>query len=430
MSRERLGSSGSRRRIARAGGNDGDEGGGGWGSSLGLTKVTSGLGSALKKGGQMVGVVAPDKGRRRAESAAGAHGPDEETGEAQEMGEYGGGGSRSDHDQSLRTFRGHTSSVYGCVFAPGQARFLSGGRDKQLRIWHLPEFGEEKVKVVTDHPGFVLSCDFAATKKHICSGSEDGNVYIYETSAMKLSATLKGHTSKVYAVHYTPCSSFCPGAQIVSGSLDKTVRIWNAETEQEEVVLTGHKDNVFATYWNHSGDVAASAGDDLSILLWDPRQPKATAEMKGHGRTIWNLNWSLDDQQLVSCGMGAETRVWDMRRHQEATAAFSCHHGSPTHQAIFARDTALIITCGRDKLVQVRRNAPGLPVLYELKGHTGTVYHMDLHPDGEQLLTSSVDTTLKMWRLKPAAEQQGADAAAGAAAAAAAGAEGGGGGAG
>eukprot|EP01062_Namystynia_karyoxenos_P028186 TRINITY_DN21402_c0_g1_i1.p1 TRINITY_DN21402_c0_g1~~TRINITY_DN21402_c0_g1_i1.p1 ORF type:complete len:406 (+),score=126.38 TRINITY_DN21402_c0_g1_i1:80-1297(+) len=370
--------------------------------------------SGMKKTGQMLGVVAPEKTRRSAPLPAGLAPDAEEC----EMGEYGAGGnSGGSSDESLRTFRGHTSSVYGCVFAPGQSRFLTGGRDKTLRLWQLPEFGAEKVKVFDDHSGFVLACDFAATKKHVCSASEDGNVYIYETAGGTRAATLKGHSSKVYAVHYTPCTSLNAASTIVSASLDRTVRLWDADTGQQELRLDGHTDNVFAAQWSRSGELIASAGDDLRVCLWDPREGRTVYELSGHKRTIWNLHWAADDLQLASCGMGAELRVWDMRQRREFASANGCHHGTPTHQALFSPDGSAVITCGRDKLVQVRKNAAGLPLLYELRGHNGTVYHMDLHPDGEQLLTSSVDCTLKMWRLRDSAAAAPPGAAAGAAAA-------------
>eukprot|EP01065_Artemidia_motanka_P036010 TRINITY_DN4390_c3_g1_i1.p1 TRINITY_DN4390_c3_g1~~TRINITY_DN4390_c3_g1_i1.p1 ORF type:complete len:385 (+),score=139.63 TRINITY_DN4390_c3_g1_i1:118-1272(+) len=354
--------------------------------------------SGMKKTGQMLGVVAPDKARRTAGEQLGGGPPDVEE---LEMGEYGGGkAAGGPQDDAIRVFRGHTSSVYGCVFAPGQARFVSGGRDKTLRLWYLTDFGEGRTKELSPHRGFVLTCDFAATKKHIVTGSEDSNVYVYETSEGTVAGTLKGHTNKVYAVAYTPCTSMTPASTIVSASLDRTARLWDADTLQEEAKLSGHTDNVFAAQFSRSGELVATAGDDLRILAWDPRTRKPAFEWTGHQRTIWSVCWNRDDSQLVSCGMGAELKLWDVRQRKELSSAYGCHHGTPTHQAIFADDDRCIITCGRDKKVQVRKNTTGLPLMYELQGHTGTVYHMDLHPDGDQLLTSSVDCSLRMWKLR------------------------------
>eukprot|EP00756_Hemistasia_phaeocysticola_P052231 Hpha_TRINITY_DN27441_c0_g1::TRINITY_DN27441_c0_g1_i1::g.193797::m.193797 len=381
---------GGRRKIPKDAPPKEDKGWGSW--------AAGGVGSALKKTGQMVGVVQQDKGRRHASELPGWTPPDAEE---QEMGEYGGGQSTgAGGDMSLRTFTGHKSSIYACCFAPGQARFLSGGRDRVIKLWYLPEFGESKMTEFESHPGFVLAADFAATKKHIISGSEDGNIYMYDAKEGKVCATLKGHSHKVYAVNYLPFTSHSPATQIVSGSLDKTVRVWDSDTQKQISKLHGHGDNIFAAQYSRSGELIATAGDDLRVICWDQRSRKPAFDLKGHRRTIWNVSWAPDDSQLVSCGMGAECRVWDARQRRAMYTAVECHHNTPTHQAMFIHGTQQVVTIGRDKLVQVRQNREGLPVLYELQGHNATVYHMDMHPDGEHLLTSSVDCTLKLWKLR------------------------------
>eukprot|EP00756_Hemistasia_phaeocysticola_P058593 Hpha_TRINITY_DN35236_c0_g1::TRINITY_DN35236_c0_g1_i1::g.145097::m.145097 len=340
------------------------------------------------------GAKDPHPARRRAQSVRAPGEPDGEEVVEEEMGDVG----QKRNDLSFATFRGHESSVYGCCWLPGADEFASGGRDKSLRLWKAETPSAGGRAVVKGHSGFVLSCDVSPTGKHLISGSEDSNLYMWEVQG-KMIASMRGHTNKVYAASYMPPTSPEAGARVITASLDHTVRLWDVESTKQRGCLRAHTDNVFAARFSWDGSLAASGGDDKGIIVWDWRQQKEAYSLPGHRATIWSVVWRANDDELLSCGMGSELAVFCCRQRQIKYRADAVHGNTPTHQAVFSADGNTVMSCGRDKLVQLRDNAPGLPLVRSLHGHTGTVYHIDLHPDGTTLLSSSVDTTLKLWRL-------------------------------
>ncbi|KAJ9472226.1 putative WD repeat-containing protein [Diplonema papillatum] len=370
--------------------------------------------------GYMSGMIPGTGGRKQqGEEAAGARsaltvprGPEAE--DEEEMGEFGGGQADGlGQDGSLRTFRGHTGPVYAVAFAPGAQQFLSGGKDKTLRIWTLDVSPEKVVEVEDDtprdipivrtikhHPGIVLAADFSPTGSEIASSSDDGNVYLFEAKSTRQKAVLTGHSSKVYGVVFTPVGSTSPGEFMASCSLDKTVRLWSVEKQQEGGVLRGHTDNIFGVNFSCDGKLLASAGDDKSIILWDWRAGKKAHVITGHQATIWSVSWSHDDTMLVSTSMNHEVKLWDVRMLRCKWSINNAHNSLPTHQAIFSHDSKHIVSAGRDQKIAVYDTITGNRS-HQLKGHTGTVYHLAMHPAGDRLMSSSTDTTMKLWNFPP-----------------------------
>jgi WD40 repeat protein len=59
---------------------------------------------------------------------------------------------------------------------------------------------------------------------YLASGSQDNTIKLWRVESQKEIATLKGHTSYVYSVTFSP-----DGMYLASGSYDKTVKLWSIE---------------------------------------------------------------------------------------------------------------------------------------------------------------------------------------------------------
>lgn len=88
-------------------------------------------------------------------------------------------------------------------------------------------------------------------------------------------------------------------------------------------------------------------------------------------------------------------KVWDLRRRKEV-GSLSQHTGSIT-SVTFPTPSHLVAT-SEDSTISLFRTSDWA-LLKSLKGHSGRVNHVDVHPTGRVALSVGKDQTLKMWDL-------------------------------
>ena len=80
----------------------------------------------------------------------------------------------------------------------------------------------------------------------------------------KLRKTLKGHTTHVRSVAFSP-----DGKTLASGSYDKTIKLWNVASGKNTATLNGHTGWVISVAFSPDGKTLATGSTDGSVKLWD-----------------------------------------------------------------------------------------------------------------------------------------------------------------
>jgi WD40 repeat protein len=289
--------------------------------------------------------------------------------------------------EESRTFTGHSAAVYCCAFSPTGDKFCTASRDRSVRVWNTATGTCTTMR--GGHNGFVLSCDFSPNGTYIVSSGDDCSIKVWNVSTGAKALSLKGHDDKVYCVQYN-----ATGAYIVSGSCDRTVRVWNADSGTRQATLKGHDLAVFSCCFSNTdaGRFVASGSDDRLVKIWDWREGREVKNFIGHTGTVWSVQFSHTDKFIVSASMDHEIKLWDV-------ASASCirtmtGHMTPIHHAIFTPNDKYLISCARDWMVMVWEVETGRK-LETIQGHRNTVYHLAMCKD--QLLTSSLDDSIKLW---------------------------------
>jgi WD40 repeat protein len=143
------------------------------------------------------------------------------------------------------------------------------------------------------------------------------------------------------------------------------------------------------------GDWVATAGYDNRVILWDARNKVSVAQGM-HDHLANQCAFSADGRWLVSASSDYSARVWslpDMRLH-----AVLADHGDDVDMAVFSPDDQWIATCALDRLVRVFDRQG--QCRQRFAGHTGNVLALAWARDGQSLVSTSVDGTIRRWCVK------------------------------
>lgn len=229
----------------------------------------------------------------------------------------------------------------------------------------LPSFLSKEIRLLTGHESEVITCAWnpSPSINLLASASGDGTVRMWTVPSVgdwnleeaKISVKVLEHIidgADVESRDVTTIGWSCDGKYLATGCYDGKARIWSAD------------------------------GDLLAVL-------------EKHRGPIFQLQWSPDGQHLVTTGVEPSVIVWNIASrtlHREYE-----HHSAPALDVDW-RDNQSFATCSTDKLIHVYSIEKEDPLL-TLSGHQDEVNSIKWSPDGKLLVSSSDDTTARIWKI-------------------------------
>ena len=204
---------------------------------------------------------------------------------------------------------------------------------------------------------------------------------------------LTGHEGPVLSSKFSP-----DGRHMVSGSHDKLLLLWEVFGEcKNTLTFRGHQNAVLEVHWSADGEKVFSASADKTALLWDVHSAARIRGFKGHMGLV-NSCCPSGAHVLATASDDCTTRLWDDRVR---TCQRVIRHPYPvTSVSVGEAGTQLFTGCldGHIRAYDLRR-PEGVSMV--LQGHQDIVSGMRLSPDGNFLLSNSMDNTLRCWDVKP-----------------------------
>ncbi len=202
------------------------------------------------------------------------------------------------------------------IMMPPEPLIITGSRDSTLRVWRLPQPGDEPYLPTgpptndADCPYFVRTLAghghsvraIAAHGDTLVSGSYDATVRVWRLSTGETVHRLQGHTSKVYSVVLDHERNRC-----ISGSMDNLVKVWSLDTGTVLFNLEGHASLVGLLDLSHDRLVSAAA--DATLRVWDPTHGQHRSTLTGHTGAI--TCFQHDGQKVVS-GSDRTVKLWNV----------------------------------------------------------------------------------------------------------------------
>lgn len=296
---------------------------------------------------------------------------------------------------------GHTGAIHALAISPDGQHLVSGGEDRSLRLWSLPD--GQALKTLEGHTSEIWGVAISADGRLLVSGSEDDSLRLWRLPDGQPLQTWQAYTGAVntLAISPAPSDDGTGGQWLATGCHDHTIRLWSLPHGQPLKTLIGHTDLVIHLALSSDGRLLISSSRDQTVRLWRLPEGRLLQTLTGHTGSVNGLALSPDEQLLASAGLDKTVRLWRLPDGQ-LLKTLTGHTDGIVNIAISPLPLPggtggwLLASASLDQTVRLWRVPEG-KLLQTLAGHTDWVTDLAISPDGRWLVSGGYDQTLRWW---------------------------------
>ncbi|KAL8753156.1 MAG: hypothetical protein Q9184_005506 [Pyrenodesmia sp. 2 TL-2023] len=287
---------------------------------------------------------------------------------------------------------GHGKAILAASFSPSTAsRMVTGSGDNTARIFDTDT--GTPLHTLKGHTSWVLVVCWSPDDATIATGSMDNTVRLWDPkTGLPLGQPLKGHSQWIHSLAWEPYHLRQNSiVRLASSSKDTTVRIWDTVLKRIDLVLSGHKSSVSCVRWGGTG-IIYTASHDKTIKLWDSTKGTLISTLSAHAHWVNHLALSTDLVLRTAyhdhTGQIPSTDVGKIAKAKERYEKAATVNNRITERLVTASDDNTIFLW--DPLVTTKP-------LVRLLGHQKQVRHVTFSPDGARIASSGFDNAVKLW---------------------------------
>uniref|UniRef100_A0A8C7DQP8 Apoptotic protease-activating factor 1 n=1 Tax=Oncorhynchus kisutch TaxID=8019 RepID=A0A8C7DQP8_ONCKI len=364
---------------------------------------------------------------------------------------------KSTSGEKLLEIQAHDDEVLCCAFSPDDHLLATCSSDRKVKVWNV-ERGTLMRMFEDEHEEQVNHCQFTNIRRRLLLATCSNDKFM--NTKVSLCNTMFGHLEPVNHCCFSPddsppmyvadmfpeqreqtevmvkCSTWSADGRTIICAARNAVFVFDVETAAMLLeIRTSRLSTVQYCHACPSSNLVAIALSHYAVELWDIETSKKMADCSGHLSWVHGVQFSPDGSLLLSCSDDQTVRVWETKKVHTSSAVclkrdsdVLFNNGDITvvaadnrnrlqvrngrtgavmfqseNQESRIRCTAICsqtsaVGLGReDGTIQVLE-VPSGTSLATLQGHTRTVLHCQFTPEGHTLITSSEDTTIRVWR--------------------------------
>ncbi|RKF65936.1 Ribosome assembly protein 4 [Golovinomyces cichoracearum] len=287
---------------------------------------------------------------------------------------------------------GHTEAILATQFSPASSsRMISGSGDNTARIWDCDT--GTPVFTLKGHTSWVLAVSWSPDNLRVATGSMDNTVRIWDPNTGKhVGNVMKGHTKWVTSLSWEPYHLQKEGKpRLASASKDTTVRIWSTNQQKIDFVLSGHKGSVSCVNWGGTGYIYTGS-HDKTIKVWNSHDGTLAHTLNSHAHWVNHLALSTD---FVN-----RTAFFDHTRNipdSDAAKLAKSKTRFLTAATVQGEIVERLVSASDDFTMYLWELSKGDKPIARMVGHQKQVNHVTFSPDGLLIASSGFDNHTKVW---------------------------------
>jgi WD40 repeat protein len=295
------------------------------------------------------------------------------------------------HKFALQTLEAHSSRITSLAFSPDQAILASGGGDKIVRLWSLPN--NELIFPLPGHSDTITELVFSHDGRTLASVDRKGCVKIWNVANGSLLFELAEEDTPVQCIVFSP-----DDARLAIGRYNWQTTLWDLHTGFLLHTLQGHKSSVDTVVFSGDGKMLATGSPDNIAALWEVSTGRLLHTFHGCSGLANCLLFGARDQVLIIGSNDGSVRFYEVKDGKlihtlpQRSGAVSWLALSPKGDVL-----ATINYCKALQLWDVN----GGKLLHELKPFSPGITSVRFSPDGTILAASDYqDRSVKLWSVQ------------------------------
>lgn len=271
---------------------------------------------------------------------------------------------------------------------------VSGSGDSTARVWDCDT--GTPLHTLKGHTSWVLAVSWSPNDNIIATGSMDNTVRLWNPrTGQALGAPMKGHTKWIMGLAWEPYHLQSPGKpRLASASKDSTVRIWDVVSRRIETVLTGHKGSVSCVKWGGLGKIYTSS-HDKTIKIWNSESGSLIQTLSSHTHRVNHLALSTDFVLRTSFNEHNQ-KPPDKEEEKIKLAKERFEKAATVNNKISEK----LVSASDDFTMFLWDPEASSKPVARMLGHQKEVNHVTFSPDGIYIASASFDNHVKLWNAR------------------------------